>query len=121
MTDGAGRIRLVVPRDIDATDTRRLHQTVIDALRRHRPVDLEVDLSGVALGPAGIEALLLCHADARQLECRLVLTDPDPATYRLLQVASLLEAFGLARTRPGGSGPAPAGAAPGLVNSGLAG
>ena len=121
ITDGAGRVRLLVSGDIDAISARRLHQSLIDVLRRHPPGDIEVDVSGVTLDPAGIEALLRCRTDARQLECRLFLTRPDPKTYRLLQVAGLLEVFGLARPRAGGSVPAPAGAALGLVNCGLAG
>ncbi|MGW4941760.1 STAS domain-containing protein [Actinoplanes sp. NPDC004185] len=69
------------------------------------------------LDAAGIEALLRCQADAQQLECRLFLTGPTPMTCRVLQIAGLLEQFGLAKPRPDGH--APAGAELGLVNCGL--
>jgi anti-anti-sigma factor len=121
LTDGNNPVRLLLSGDVDAVSARRLHQSLIDLLRRRCPGDIEVDVSGVTfLDSAGIEALLRCQTDARQLECRLVLAHPGPLTYRLLQVAGLLEQFGLVRTRPGERGPAPAGAAVGLVNCGLA-
>jgi anti-anti-sigma factor len=121
-TDDDSPVRLSLRGDIDAVSARRLHQSLIDVLRRRCPRAIEVDVSGVTfLDAAGIEALLRCQTDARQLECRLVLTRPDPFTYRLLQVAGLLEQFGLARARPGGRGRPSGGAALGLVDSGLAG
>jgi anti-sigma B factor antagonist len=117
-----GLWRLVVCGDVDAVSARRLQQSLIDVLRRLPPGDIDVDVSGVTfLDAAGIEALLRCQADARQLECRLVLTRPSPMTYRVLQIAGLLAQFGLARPRPAGHLPGPAGAALGLVNCGLAG
>ena len=81
-----------------------------------------MDVSGVTfLDAAGIEALLRCQADARQLECRLFLTDPTPMTYRVLQIAGLLEQFGLAQAPAGRAGATPAGAEYGMVNCGLTG
>ncbi|MEU8229057.1 STAS domain-containing protein [Actinoplanes sp. NPDC048967] len=83
---------------------------------------LGVDLSGVTfLAAAGIEALLRCQADARQLDCRLFLTGPTPMTYRVLQIAGLLEQFGLTRPRPDVPGHPPAGSELGMVNCGLTG
>jgi anti-anti-sigma factor len=116
-----GRLRLLVRGDLDAVSARRFQQSLIDVLRRTSPCDLVVDLSGVTLDSAGLEALLRCQADAEVLECRLSLVDPGAETYRILQIAGLLERFGLARPRPGTGAPGPAGAALGLVNCGLAG
>jgi anti-anti-sigma factor len=119
---GAGPLRLAVSGDLDEISAQPLLQSMIDMLRRHLPGDLEVDVSGVtSLDPAGIAALLDCQADARQLECRLTLCGPRPEVYRLLQIAGLLEQFGLTRARTCGPVPASAGAALGLVNSGLGG
>jgi anti-anti-sigma factor len=122
-TDGEGPPRLVVSGDIDAVSARRLQQSVIDVLRRHPPAELSVDLAGVTfLDSAGIEALLRCRVDAEQVECRLSLANPGPTTYRLLQIAGLLEQFGLVKPRRSDAGASrPAGAALGLVNCGLAG
>lgn len=117
-----GPLRLLVTGDIDAVSARRLQQSLIDVLRRQSPCHIDVDLSAVTfLDSAGIEALLRCQADARQLECHLVLSRPGPQTYRVLQIAGLLEQFGLARPRPETPGSGPAGAALGLVNCGLGG
>ena len=119
---GTGRLRLFVHGDLDAVSARRLQQSLIDVLRRTSPGDLVVDLSGVTfLDSAGVEALLRCQADAEQLECRLALVNPGAGTYRVLQIAGLLQRFGLARSRPDAGAPGPAGAALGLVNCGLAG
>jgi anti-anti-sigma factor len=122
LTEDNSAVRLLLTGDIDALSARHLQQSLIDVLRRRSPGDIEVDVSGVtSLGPAGLEALLRCQTDAQQLECRLLLTNPSPLTYRVLQVAGQLERFGLARPRPAGSGSGPAGAALGLVNCGLGG
>ena len=120
--DEDGPLRLLISGDVDEISARHLQQCLIDVLRREPPRDIRVDVSGVTfLDAAGIEALLRCQADARQLECRLFLTDPTPMTYRVLQIAGLLEQFGLARPRPDGHGPTPAGAELGMVNCGLTG
>ena len=113
---------LLLSGDVDADSARHLQQSLIDVLRRRPPCDISVDVSGVTfLDAAGVEALVRCQADARQLECRLLLTSPAPMTYRVLQIAGLLEQFGLAKPRPGAGGGAPGGAELGLVNCGLAG
>ena len=115
--DDDGPLRLLLSGDIDEISARHLQQSLIDVLRREQPRDIDVDVSGVTfLDAAGIEALLRCQADARQLECRLLLSSPTPMTYRVLQIAGLLEQFGLARPRPEQT---PAGAELGLVNCGL--
>jgi anti-sigma B factor antagonist len=118
--DDDGPVRLLISGDIDEISARHLQQCLIDVLRRDPPRDLGVDVSGVTfLDAAGIEALLRCQADARQLECRLFLAGPTPMTYRVLQIAGLLEQFGLAKSRPDGPGHSSAGAELGLVNCGL--
>lgn len=115
-------VRFVLSGDVDAAGARHLQQSLIDLLRRDPPGELTIDLGGITfLDDAGIEALLRCQADAGQVECRLSVVNPTPAAYRLLQIAGLLEQFGLARPRPGTDGPAPAGAALGLLNCGLGG
>ena len=121
--DGDGPLRLLVSGPIDAAGARRLQQCLIDVLRRQPPGHLSVDVGAVTfMDSAGIEALLRCQADAEQVECHLSLANPAPTTYRLLQIAGLLEQFGLARPRhPQAGVPGPAGAALGLVNCGLAG
>ena len=82
--------------EIDASSAPQLHRTVVDALRLHRPSRIELDMSGVSfLDSSGLECLLLCHADARQLDCRLILTRPQPMTRRVLEITGLSERLGV--------------------------
>ena len=68
----------------------------------------------------GILALLHCQADAQQLDCRIRLVRPQPMVYRTLQVAGLLQLFGLTKAhRNGPERPQTAGPAMGLVGSGI--
>jgi anti-anti-sigma factor len=117
-----GHLRLILSGVIEADGAHRLHQSMIDVLRRRPACAIAVDIAGVtALDPAGIEALLRCQADARLVDCRLFLTGPAPETYRLLQTAGLLAQFGVAKPRPDRCRPGATGAALGLVNCGLGG
>jgi len=43
------------------------------------------------LDPAGIRALLLCHADATQVDCRIVFVHLPAAAHQALRSAGLLE------------------------------
>jgi anti-anti-sigma factor len=113
--------RIVVSGAVDRTAAKHLQRAVIEVLRRCCPRGVELDVAGVTyLDSAGISALLACQADARQLDCELTLRNTGPATYRQLQIAGLLEHFGLAkparRTVPGAFG-----AALGLEGNGLSG
>lgn len=47
------------------------------------------------LDSAGIHALVLCHADAAQLGCRLTVVDPHPVALQVLTITGLLSQFGL--------------------------
>jgi anti-anti-sigma factor len=113
--------RIVLAGRLDNPDAGQLQQAVIDLLRRARPRGIDIDLAGITvLDPSGIRALLLCQADAEQVDCRIRLTNSGPGVYRALQLAGLLEHFGL--TRPRSADPARprmAGAAMGLLHSGL--
>jgi anti-anti-sigma factor len=113
------RPRIVVTGDVDDTSTRELQKAVIEVLRRHCPRRMDLDLAGVTfLDSAGISALLLCRADAAQVDCEITLRSTPPMAYRVLQVAGLLEIFGLAKSRAHAVIPG-AGAALGLLGCGL--
>ena len=93
--------RMFVFGEVDALSAGHLHQAVVDVLREQRPRRIEMDLHGVSfLDSAGIHALGLCQADARQVDCRITLTKPQPMVYRVLQVTGLLEHFGLTEPPP---------------------
>jgi anti-anti-sigma factor len=112
---------MVVSGSIDAAGAVRLQKAVVDVLRHHRPRSIEIDLGGVTLlDSAAIRALVLCQADAEQVDSRIRLTHAQPLVYRELQVTGLLEHFGLTRPRPSdGPRQGASGAPLGLVGLGL--
>ena len=95
---GAGAdVRIAVFGDLDRDGASPLERAVIHVLRERRPARLEIDLAGVPfLDAGGVRVLLQCRADARQLDCRLTLTDVRPVAYRVLEIVGLLEHFGVA-------------------------
>ncbi len=98
--------RIAVAGDIDGTNATQLQAAVIDVLRHQRPGRIDVDLTQVtSLDAAGIRAMLLCQADARQVDCLLKLIKPQPMVYRVLQITGLLEHFGLDKPRTTASQP----------------
>jgi anti-anti-sigma factor len=114
------RPRIVVTGDVDAQSAAELQKAVIEVLRRHCPRGLDLDLERVTfLDSAGIGALLLCQADARQLDCEITLCKTPPTAYRLLQLAGLLEHFGLAKPPAHPMVAGVGGAAMGLLGCGL--
>jgi anti-anti-sigma factor len=113
------RARITVAGDVDAASTAGLQKAVVEVLRRHRPRSVDLDLAGVTfLDSAGISGLLLCLADARQIDCEFALRNTPTTVYRLLQVAGLLEHFGLIRPAPRPACHGAGGAALGLLGSG---
>ena len=87
--------------ELDAVTAGQLQKAVVDVVRDRRPTCLEMDLHGVSfLDSAGIRALVLCHADAQQMDCQIRLTKPQPVVCRVLQITGLLEHFGLTQLPP---------------------
>ena len=96
VTTDARDVRIAVTGELDALGARPLQQAILDALRRHRPHHITIDLNGVPfLDTAGINTLIQSHADARQLHCQLRLSNPQPSVYRVLHIVGLLTPFGL--------------------------
>ena len=91
--------RIAVFGALDHASAYPLERAVIHVLREQRPAHLALDLADVPfLDTGGIKVLLQCRADARQLDCRLTLTNTQPWVYRVLEIVGLLEPFGLAET-----------------------
>jgi anti-sigma B factor antagonist len=91
--------RITIAGELDTISATDLQKTVIDVLRRERPRHVEINLRGVTfLDSAGLRALVSCHSDAQQLDCRLTVTDPHPTAYRVLQITGLLDHFGVTGT-----------------------
>ncbi|WP_204301387.1 STAS domain-containing protein [Actinoplanes campanulatus] len=97
--DDAEAVRLAAVGAL-ARDTASLMQAaVVDVLRHHLSRRIDIDLAGVTfLDAGGIRTLLTCRADARQVGCRLTLSNPQPLVYRVLNVAGLLRPFGVTRS-----------------------
>ena len=110
-TERSVSTRISITGDIDRCTAYQVQQAVIQALRQQRPTTIEVDLDGVGfLDSAGIRALVLSYADAEQVDCRLTLVNACPLVHQVLDIAGLLDRFGMPRTAGGGA-PAAAGGA----------
>jgi anti-anti-sigma factor len=96
----ARRARMVLSGEVDAVSADRLQKAVVEVLRHHRPRAIEMDLHEVSfLDSAGLRGLVLCTADAQQMDCQVRVTHAPPAVYRVLQLTGLLELFGLAESQ----------------------
>lgn len=115
-TEGAeaGVARMVLSGEVDAVGAAHLQRAVVEVLRQHRPSCIEMDLGDVTfLDAGGTKVLVLCQADARQMNCRIRLTNVQPAVYRVLHLTGLVEHFGVPRRQPRpGSPDRPTSAAP---------
>jgi anti-anti-sigma factor len=99
--DEQGMQRVRVTGELDALTAPEVHKTVVSVLRRQCLSRIEIDLRGVTfLDSAGIRALLLCHSDAQRLECQLIVINPCPSVYRVLEITALLDHFGIVDTQP---------------------
>jgi anti-anti-sigma regulatory factor len=84
-------IRLTLGGVVDERRARTVHRSVIDALRRHRPARIDIDLCDCTLiDAAAVRGLLLCHADAAQLGCDLVPIQASVPIERIMLAAGLL-------------------------------
>jgi anti-sigma B factor antagonist len=94
--EGAHRLRIAFSGEIDLSTADQVADIVRSAMRQHQPRELNVDLAGVRfMDSSGIHALMRCHAHAGESGCRLVVVDPHPTVYRVLQVTELLDFFGM--------------------------
>jgi len=88
-------VTLAVHGEIDTDNVDHLTHLLSAALRAARPLDV-LDLGGVTfLGSSGIRALVSAHAEAEATGRRLVLREPRPTVYRVLELTGLLDVFGL--------------------------
>jgi anti-anti-sigma factor len=88
--------RITVAGELDRLSAAAFHDAVIGLLRRQRPHRIEINVRGVIrLDATGTGVLLVCHADAARLGCRLSLIDPHPQVFEVLRDAALTGHFGL--------------------------
>ena len=92
----AATVRLTVSGEVDDLSTTQLERAFIGAVRRHRPAVVEMNVRDVTfLDSAGIRTLVLCQADARKVDCRIILLDTPPFFHRVLEICGLLNHFHL--------------------------
>ena len=85
-------VRLLLSGALDGARAQTVRRGVIDALRRHHPARIDIDLLGCTLvDVACVRALQLCCADVAQQNCRLRFLQASAPTRRILQAAGLIE------------------------------
>ncbi|HLL65426.1 MAG TPA: STAS domain-containing protein [Micromonosporaceae bacterium] len=93
-------VRIGFTGEIDMATADSVLTAVTEAVRRHTPQQIDVDLASVAfMASSGIAALLRCQAYATECGCRLVVTNPQPMVYEIIRVTGLLHAFGVGEAR----------------------
>ncbi|MEW9547441.1 STAS domain-containing protein [Nonomuraea sp. NPDC050783] len=89
-------VRIIAWGELETCTAGALCGAVRDALRRHRPARIEVDLTGITFIDArGISALVTSQEDAAQLGCRLAVPEVGRMVRRVLGVVGLLEQLGV--------------------------
>lgn len=102
-----GAVRLAAHGELETRTAHLLHDAVLEALRRHRPGHITVDLTGITFFDVrGVRALLTGRTDATQANCRFTVADASHLVTRMLGVVGLLETFGLVE-RPAVPAPRP--------------
>src|SRR4051794_2982590 len=80
--------------EIDMATSDEVVAAVTTALSSHGPRTLYVDLAEVRfMDSSGINALVRCRACVAERGCRLVVTNPQPIVYRVLEITGVLEAL----------------------------
>ena len=93
---GTATARMALVGEVDAVTAGQLQNGFIEAVRQHQPSRIDVDCEGVTfLDSAGIRTLVLCQADARQVDCHIILVNTSRAVYRVLEITGLLDHFGV--------------------------
>jgi anti-anti-sigma factor len=93
----AAIVRMTVSGEVDSVSADELHRTFSEAVDRHRPAAVEMNVRDVTfLDSAGIRTLLRCRAEAEWAGCHLRLTEPSRIVHRVLEISGLLEHLGLA-------------------------
>lgn len=100
-TDETRLQRIAVAGEMDMLSAPAVHEAVVDVLKRLRPRRIEIDLSRVSfLDSEGIRTLLICHAEARRVDCPLTLVNPRQTVYRVLELTGVLDHFSIIETDP---------------------
>jgi anti-anti-sigma factor len=82
--------------EIDMTTVAMLSDTLSTVLRQERPSHIDVNLADVTfMDSSGVNALMVCRADAEPTGCRITISNPRPTVHRVLSVTGVGHLFGL--------------------------
>lgn len=94
-----GTVTVTASGELDMTTAPDLIQVLREAIRRHGPSRVDLDLTGVTfMDSTGLQVLVAANTDVGG---GLRITGASPAVRRLLQITGVLESFGM----PGGEIP----------------
>lgn len=90
LTADAPMVRLVVSGEVDLATAPALLSAAVEAIDRHRPEVLELDLAEVTFFDArGVSALILAHRGAQAAGCSGRLLRPRAHVRRILELTGL--------------------------------
>jgi anti-anti-sigma factor len=105
VTAGRRLARLEVAGDLDGSTTTELLGAVRKVLAAPAPERVELHLAALTfIDSAGIRCLLTCQTAAEDAGSRLLLVNPSRPVFRVLEITSLLDHFGLAVHAGSGTG-----------------
>jgi anti-anti-sigma factor len=82
--------------EIDMTTVDMLTDTLATVLRQERPTHIDVNLAEVTfMDSSGVNALMVCRANAEPNGCRITISHPRPTVERLFAVTGVAHLFGL--------------------------
>ncbi|WP_433612820.1 STAS domain-containing protein [Dactylosporangium sp. CA-139114] len=92
-----GTVTVTASGELDMTSAPRLINVLRDAIHRHGPSRVDLDLTGVTfMDSTGLQVLVAANTDVGG---GLRITGTSPAVHRLLQLTGVLEEFGLSAER----------------------
>jgi anti-anti-sigma factor len=99
-TDGS-TARLVLSGELDGTTAEQVRRCVADTLRDPAPATLEIDTRALSfIDSSGVRCLLLCRENAHLAGSRLVVSNPSPTVYQVLEITGLLDIFAVPAPHP---------------------
>ena len=96
-----GAMTVVLRGEVDFTQASPVAIAIREAIDEHRPRDVRIDLAEVTfLDSSGLGVLVHAMKAAEQIDARFLVRRPTPQVYDQLELAGLLEVFGVSR-KPG--------------------
>jgi anti-anti-sigma factor len=92
-----GTVTVTASGELDMTSAPELINVLRDAIHRHGPSRVDLDLTGIVfMDSTGLQVLVAANTDVGG---GLRITGTSPAVHRLLKLTGVLEEFGLSAER----------------------